>query len=109
MILAKKYPIAIPISASRKTMTQITRPDADRDRAAWPEPVRLAVRKVDVEKLSQEEQARAEEKKLTRELAHNLIEIGFKALALKLHPDRGGSREGMARLNRVRDLLWRAV
>jgi hypothetical protein len=32
---------------------------------------------------------------------------GYKALAAKLHPDKGGSHEAMARLNRVRDNLKR--
>jgi hypothetical protein len=45
-----------------------------------------------------------------RELAHELITTGFRALAIKLHPDHpSGSLEAMARLNRVRDGLVRQV
>jgi hypothetical protein len=40
-----------------------------------------------------------------RVYGHRMIDIGYKALAMKLHPDKGGSQEDMARLNRVRDRL----
>ena len=53
----------------------------------------------------QEKQSREDETKLHRDLADELIDIGYKALATKLHPDRGGSRDAMARLNIVRDEL----
>jgi Protein of unknown function (DUF3102) len=53
----------------------------------------------------QARQTRDEEAKLLRELAVELIDIGFRALATRLHPDRGGSQTAMARLNRVRDEL----
>ena len=40
----------------------------------------------------------------------SIIEIGYKVLTTKLHPDRaGGSSEAMARLNRVRALLRAAL
>ncbi len=43
---------------------------------------------------------------MMRKLAHQLIDVGYRALALRLHPDMaGGSSEAMARLIRVRDLL----
>lgn len=51
---------------------------------------------------AQEKQTRADEVQLHRDIALELIDIGFKALATRLHPDRGGSKEAMARLNRVR-------
>ena len=40
-----------------------------------------------------------------RDLGLSLIDIGFKALAMKLHPDKGGSQKEMTRLSRVRDRL----
>jgi hypothetical protein len=40
-----------------------------------------------------------------RELALQMVDIGFKALAIKLHPDRGGSHDEMERLNLVCDRL----
>jgi Protein of unknown function (DUF3102) len=47
-------------------------------------------------------QARAEETRLHRILAVELIDVGFKALATRLHPDHGGSDMAMRRLNKVR-------
>jgi hypothetical protein len=42
---------------------------------------------------------------LKYKLAMQLIDIGYKALATKLHPDKGGSGDAMSRLNEVRDRL----
>jgi len=75
----------------------------------WHEPIKEAIGKVNVESLKQDALAKQEERALQRKLALSLIDIGFKALASKLHPDKGGSREAMARLNRVRELLRGAV
>src|SRR5262245_484576 len=51
------------------------------------------------------------ERQLRHKLALQLIDIGYKALAVKLHPDKnkGGSAEAMARLNAVRAMLTNAV
>ena len=78
-------------------------------RAAW---------RIDIDALRQAEARREAEYKLRQEqceqrrkLAAQLIDIGFKALAAKLHPDKGGSGEAMMLLNEVRDELkqhaWR--
>jgi hypothetical protein len=64
-----------------------------------------AADKVNVTRLADERQARDDEIKLHRELALKLIDLGYRALATKLHPDQGGSRDAMARLNAVRDQL----
>lgn len=53
----------------------------------------------------QERQNRDDETRLHRDLADELIDIGYRALATRLHPDRGGSKDAMTRLNRVRDEL----
>jgi hypothetical protein len=74
------------------------------ERAAW-RPLFEATRDVDVEAIAQEKQSRRDEVELHRELAQELIDIGYKALATRLHPDRGGSKDAMARLNRVREEL----
>jgi hypothetical protein len=42
---------------------------------------------------------------LEAKLGLRLIDIGFKSLARDLHPDKGGSREAMTRLNKVRERL----
>jgi hypothetical protein len=54
---------------------------------------------------AQEEISRAEEREAEAKLGRRLIDIGFKVLARELHPDKGGSREAMQRLSRVRDRL----
>ena len=77
--------------------------------AAWHTPVKEAISRVNVDALKQDALAKQEERALQRKLALSLIDIGFKALASKLHPDKGGSREAMVRLNRVRELLQQAV
>lgn len=66
---------------------------------------RRVLRDVARDDFIQERQARDDEIKLHRELAEELIDIGYRALATRLHPDRGGSKDAMARLNRVRDEL----
>lgn len=38
-------------------------------------------------------------------LGLRLVDVGYKALARNLHPDRGGSEKEMALLNRARDHL----
>ncbi len=74
---------------------------------AWQEPVREVVSRVDTETLNlkREDLKRQDEREAQRELALQLIDIGYKVLARELHPDKGGSREAMARLNAVRDRL----
>jgi hypothetical protein len=56
--------------------------------------------RVDVHAVIQERQNKAKEAQLTRDLALQLIDIGYKVLVAKLHPDKGGSSEAMTRLNR---------
>lgn len=89
------------------TMHQIIRPNEPRN--SWEQPVRESINRVDVDRLIQERQNQEKESRLVREVALNLIDIGYRALAAKLHPDKGGSAEAMARLNKARDLLKRAV
>lgn len=72
--------------------------------AAW-RPLQDATKSVDVDEFKEERQGRADEVQLHRDLALELIDLGFKALATRLHPDRGGSKDAMRRLNRVRDEL----
>lgn len=66
---------------------------------------RRVLRDVAREDFVQERQARDDEVKLHRELAEELVDIGYRALATRLHPDRGGSKDAMSRLNRVREEL----
>jgi hypothetical protein len=77
----------------------------------WQAPVQKVMDSVNARALAREreDQTRAQEARLVHTLGHQLIDIGYKALASKLHPDKGGSREAMARLNKVRAILKGAL
>lgn len=111
--------MAVAMATSRKpfkTLDEVTRPNrptAGYLRRDWTAPVDAVAEKARREqfRLAQDETlTRQEEREADRKLAHRLIDIGWKVLAKELHPDKlGGSREGMSRLNRVRDILKRAI
>ena len=76
----------------------------------WQKPVKRIMGTVDLDALNRRRDdsvKRLDEMKARSTLALQLIEIGFKALATKLHPDKnkGGSRDAMVRLNDVRKRL----
>jgi hypothetical protein len=81
-------------------------PGSRRD-ADWQEPIKESIEKAKQQaaRLRDESLSRQQERDAERKLALQLIDIGFRALASKLHPDKGGSRDAMARLNRVRSRL----
>ena len=93
---------------SPQTLTEALEPNRERQ-PSWQEPVRAVTNRVNLEALAQERQSREQESKLFRTLALQLIDIGYKVLAAKLHPDKGGSQEAMARLNKVRDMLKKSL
>jgi hypothetical protein len=66
---------------------------------------RRVLRDVAADTFVQERQTHDNEIRLHRELAEQLVDAGYRALATRLHPDRGGSKDAMTRLNRVRDEL----
>jgi hypothetical protein len=59
--------------------------------------------------LETEETNREQERKLVNDLALEIVSIGYKVLATKMHPDKGGSHEAMQRLNAARDMLKGAL
>lgn len=73
----------------------------------WTEPVRDVLKDIRTASfnLRKHDLSAAKERDLERKLALNLIDIGFKVLSVKLHPDKGGSHDAMQRLNRVRARL----
>jgi hypothetical protein len=77
----------------------------------WTEPVRDVLRDLKMETLNmrKHELSLDKEEKLSRTLVLQLIDIGYKVLAIKLHPDKGGSHEAMQRLNRVRATLRKSL
>jgi len=74
---------------------------------AWHEPVKgvISRAKDEADRLRDENLNRAQEREAQRKLALQLIDIGYKILSKELHPDKGGSRDAMVRLNQVRDRL----
>lgn len=97
------------------SLREFNRQTTDRPSAAgtgkvsWQQPVQQILGRVDLDTLRDAELKRAEERDAERRLGLQLIDIGYKALATKLHPDKGGSRNAMARLNQVRDRLKASV
>jgi hypothetical protein len=79
--------------------------ERDRQRRKRDRTYQSVLRDLETDLYAQEQQTRTDEVKLHRDIALELIDVGFKALATRLHPDRGGSKEAMIRLNRVRDEL----
>lgn len=63
----------------------------------------------DMERIQQEDLTRRQEREAEAKLGLRLIDIGYKVLAKELHPDKGGSRDAMQRLSRVRDRLKASV
>jgi len=93
---------ALPFS----TLSEFTQPDrATHHRPVWQEPVREITSRVNMEAIVAHERSRVQEQRLQQALGRQLIDIGYKVLCTKLHPDKGGSTEAMARLNRVRSRL----
>lgn len=89
------------------TLSEATEPSRTTHQPAWHEQVKQVVDRVDTQTLNlkREELKRGDEREAQRELALQLIDIGYKVLARTLHPDKGGSRDAMSRLNAVRDRL----
>lgn len=85
-------------------------PNKPRPRA-WDEGVKESIERAkrEAERVREAELTRQQEHLADKQLALRLIEIGYKVLAKELHPDRGGSRDAMSRLNRVRDRLKQCI
>lgn len=90
---------------SLREMTGNTERRREENQSAQQQAFKRVLRDLDREEFVQQRQARDDEVKLHRDLAEELIDAGYRALATKLHPDRGGSKDAMVRLNRVRDEL----
>jgi len=90
---------------SMSEMRGKTERERERYQSKQQQAFRRVLRDVARDDFVQERQARDDEIKLHRELAEELVDLGYRALATRLHPDRGGSKDAMSRLNRVRDEL----
>jgi threonyl-tRNA synthetase len=91
------------------TMSSVVAPHRSSHQPAWQAPVQRVVERVDMKALVADSQSKAKETKLVHDLAEQLIDIGYRVLAAKLHPDKGGSSEAMSRLNKVKAILRGAI
>lgn len=95
-----------PVSMSERLREIGVEPrGAARGGASIVDAVKPVLNRINFDVMRQDELKRSEERDLQRKLAIQLIDIGFKVLAEKLHPDKGGSRDAMSRLNQVRERL----
>src|SRR5262245_21954958 len=90
---------------SMRQMTGAAERQREERRSAQHQKFKRALNDIARDAFIQERQDRKDEASLHQELAVELVEIGYRALATRLHPDRGGTKDAMARLNRVRDEL----
>ena len=65
--------------------------------------VEINHKRIEAERKSIE--AEIAERKARDKVVSQLIDAGYKVLATKLHPDKGGSSEAMTRLNQAREQL----
>jgi len=105
MQLARQIRSGAAHLTSMREMTGQTERTREERGSSQQKQFRRTLREVARDDFVQERQARDDEIQLHRELATELIDLGYRALATRLHPDRGGSKEAMARLNVVRDEL----
>jgi hypothetical protein len=94
-----------PTYTSLREFRGATERDREHSQSKQQQQFRRVLREVARDDFVQERQDRKDELALHQDLAVELVEIGYRALATRLHPDRGGTKDAMARLNRVRDEL----
>jgi hypothetical protein len=85
-----------------KTLSEIVSPHQEAGhKVHWHAPVKNIFEGISHEQFIAQIDDKMNEKKLRKQMALELIDAGFKMLALKLHPDKGGSDEAMRRLTEV--------
>lgn len=91
------------------TMSEAVEPHRAHHQTSWHQPVQEIASRVNVAALAKEQLDKEREQQLLHKLGHQLIDIGYKVLSSKLHPDKGGSSEAMSRLNKVRSILKESI
>lgn len=92
-----------------KTLSEFAQPGRESHQPAWHNPVQEALKQANLDRLHRERMAKEQELRIVHQLAGQIIDIGYKVLAAKLHPDKGGSEEAMQRLNRAKNLLKKSI
>ena len=92
-----------------RTLEGFTRPDRLRTTVDIKKEIVDDIKRAHPEMVERVKQRREEQERLELDVALELINIGYRALATKLHPDRnnGGSHDAMRTLNMIRDSLKR--
>lgn len=92
-----------------RTLEGFTRPDRVRTTVDIRKKIVDDIKRAHPEMAERVQQREKEQEQLELDVALELISIGYRALAAKLHPDRnnGGSHEAMRTLNTIRDALRR--
>ncbi len=97
---------ANPYPKGRKTLSDFTQPKRDRShRPDWYRPIMDATKRFDTAKIMRDYGDKLKENTVKRELALQLIDLGFRVLAKQLHPDKGGSTAAMVGLSEIRKSL----
>lgn len=104
---ARRYMQLVEVTQNNRrrsfsTMSEALEPRRQHHQTSWQQPVQQIAARVNVEALAKEQQNREREAALLHKLGHQLIDIGYKVLSSKLHPDKGGSSEAMASARRSR-------
>jgi len=94
---------ALPFSSLSDFVRQTSNPNYNRPSSA--PPLKTVTTDPDLARKNDLYRRQIEERRAQRELALEVIRIGYKAVAQRLHPDKGGSREAMVRLNIVRNRM----
>jgi curved DNA-binding protein CbpA len=77
----------------------------------WHEPVKESIERAKREaaRIEEENLSRKREREEKIKLCLRMLDIGYKILSKELHPDKGGSRDAMARLNEARNYAKAAL
>jgi hypothetical protein len=97
--------ITPPVATLREFIREHTSNKRFGNKSEWRAQIDAAFATRNVESMRQDQLAQDKERALQKKMALQIIEIGYKVLASKLHPDKGGTREAMARLNIVRNRM----
>jgi hypothetical protein len=110
------YAVAIETSSRTREFSSLNEFKGDIGRSrptkqTWHDDVKDNIERArrEAERIREENLTRQQERDAERKLAMRLIDIGYKVLAKELHPDKGGSRDAMQRLGRVRDRLKQCI
>ena len=109
MRASRKKALGAPSAKSLTAARGDTRPpnhDDYKPKLDWQKQVREVQQKIDPERIAREWEDQKQEAKARAALARKIVDAGYRALAVVVHPDKpGGSKEAMAKLAAARKWL----